>query len=188
MAAGDRALERQRRHQMRRVDRAPARQRVDELEVGEGHQHRKGHHHRDDRRQQRQRDKAEPLPGSRAVERRRLVERGRNRLQSREQGDGDEGYAAPDVRHDHGEARVPGLAEKVDVMVDDSELDQRPGDDRELRIVDPPEGDRRKHGGHDERQQNDRAQQRFERQPPVQQQGEIEAEKKLEETRDDGVE
>ena len=71
--------------------------------------------------------------------------------------DGDEGHAAPDVGGDDGQPRVPRLAEEVDVAVDQAHLHERPADDRELRVVDPPEGDRRERGGHDEGQQHDGA-------------------------------
>jgi hypothetical protein len=96
-SAGDRALERKGRHQVRRVRRPAARQHVDELEIGEGEEHREGHHHGDDRRQERHRHVAELLPRRSAVEASRLVVRRRDRLQAGEQADRDEGHAAPDV-------------------------------------------------------------------------------------------
>ena len=117
-ASSDGPLIGQRRHQMCGVDRAPARDRVDELEVGEGEQHREGHDHRDDRRQHRKGDKAEPLPRTRAVERRRLVERRRNGLQASKQSYRHEWNAAPDIGGDHRPTGVPGLAEKIDVLMD----------------------------------------------------------------------
>src|SRR5215468_547938 len=40
VTAGDRALEGERRHQVRCVERAATRQHVDQLEVGEGEEHR----------------------------------------------------------------------------------------------------------------------------------------------------
>ena len=55
-------------------------------------------------------------------------------------------------------------------------VDQEIGDDRELRVVDPPEGDGRQHRRHDPRQQDDRAQQALERQVVVEQQRQPEAE------------
>ena len=125
-AAGDRALERQRRHEVRGVERAAARQHVDQLEIGEGEQHRERHHHRDDRREQRQRHEAEALPGRGAVERRRLVERRRDGLQPREQADGDERHAAPDVGGDDRRAARPRLAEEIDVGVDHAHLQSAP--------------------------------------------------------------
>jgi hypothetical protein len=60
--------------------------------------------------QQRQRDVPEALPGRRAVERGRLVERGRDRLQAGQQADRDEGDAAPDIGRDGRPARVPRLS------------------------------------------------------------------------------
>ena len=114
LAAGDGALEGERRHQVGGVHRAAAGQHVDELEVGEGEEHREGHHHRDDRREQRQGDPPEALPRGGAVERRRLVQRLRDGLQPGEERDRDEGHAAPDVGGDHRPAGVPRLAEEVD--------------------------------------------------------------------------
>ncbi len=55
-------------------------------------------------------------------------------------------------------------------------LDEQIGDDRELRVVDPPEGDGREHRRHDPRQQDDRAQQALERQVVVEQQGQPQTE------------
>ena len=173
---------------MRRIERAAARQHVDQLEVGEREQHREGHHDRDDRRQQRQRHVAELLPRRRAVEARRLVVRRRDRLQSGEQRDRDERHAAPDVGGDGREARIPRIAEEVDVLVDEAHLHQRPADDRELRIVDPPERDRRQRRRHDERQQHDCAQERLERQVLVEQQRQPQAEPELDDAGDGRVE
>ena len=82
----------------------------------------------------------------------------------------------------------PRLAEEVDVLVDDAHPHQRPADDRELRIVDPPERDRRQRGRHDERQQHDGAQERLERQVLVEQQREPEAQAELDDARDHRVE
>src|SRR5215471_13458123 len=62
IAAADRALVTQRRHQMRRVGGTASRQHPDELEIGEREQHRKGHHHRDDGCEQRISDVAKSLP------------------------------------------------------------------------------------------------------------------------------
>ncbi len=67
-------------------------------------------------------------------------------------------------------------------------LDQRPRDDRELRIVDPPERDRRQHGRHDERDQHDRADHRLERHVPVQQQRQIKPDREFDGAGDDRVE
>jgi hypothetical protein len=187
-AAGNRTLERQRCHQVRRVQRSAARQHVDQLEIGEREQHGKGHHDGDDRRQQRQRHVAELLPRRRAVEARRLVIRRRDRLQPGEQRDRDERHAAPDVGGDRREPRGPRLAEEIDVAVDQAHALQRPADDRELRVVDPPERDRRQRRRHDERQQHDRAQERLERQMLVQQQREPQAEAELDDARDDRIE
>ena len=182
------ALERERGHQVRRVERAAARQHVDQLEVGEREQHRERHHHGDDRRQQRQRDVAELLPRRRAVEAGGFVVRRRDRLQAREQRDRDERHAAPDVRGDRGEARVPRLAEEIDVRVDQAHVLQRPADDRELRIEDPPERDRGKRRGHDERQEHDGAEECLERQVLVEDQREPQPEHELDDARDERVE
>src|SRR5947208_10189696 len=97
IAAADGALVTERRHQMRGVGGAAAREHPDELEVGEGEQHRERHHHRDDGGQQRVGDVAKDLPGGRAVDGRGLVERGRHGLQVGEQRYGDERYPAPDI-------------------------------------------------------------------------------------------
>jgi len=55
------------------------------------------------------------------------------------------------------------VIDEVDVGLAQAELDEQPGDDRELRVVDPPEGDRRQHRRHDPRYRIDGAQQRLER-------------------------
>ena len=65
---------------------------------------------------------------------------------------------------------------------------QRPGDDRELAVVEPPERDRRQHGRHDERDQHDGAQHRLERQVLVEQEREIEPDREFDDARDDRVE
>src|SRR6266550_8951373 len=52
VAAADGALITERRHQMCGIGRAAAREHPDELEIGEGEQHRERHHHRDDRSEQ----------------------------------------------------------------------------------------------------------------------------------------
>ena len=187
-AAVDRALERERRHQVRRVERAAARDDVDQLEVGEREEHRERHHDGDDRRQQRQRDVAELLPRRRAVDRRRLVVRRRDRLQAGEQRDRHERHAAPDVGGDHRPARVPRVAEEVDVVVDQAHLHQQPADDRELRVVDPPERDRRERRRHDVGQQDDGAKEGLEADVAVEQDRQPEAEEELEDARDDRVE
>ena len=85
LAAGDRTLEAQGRHEVSGVERTTARQNVNELEIREGEEHREGHHHRDERRQHGKRDEAEALPGCGAVQRRGLVKRGRDRLQAGQQ-------------------------------------------------------------------------------------------------------
>src|ERR1035441_7739959 len=53
LAAQNRALIRQRRHQLRGIDWAAAGKHPDQLKIREGEQYRKRHHHRDDRCQQR---------------------------------------------------------------------------------------------------------------------------------------
>ena len=82
-----------------------------------------------------------------------------------------------------------GVAEEVDIGgADVQHVDQQIGDDRELRIVDPPERQRRKHRRHDPRQQHDGAQQALEREVVVEQQRQPEAEREFSEGRDRGVE
>ena len=115
LAAGDAALEGERRQQVGRVHRPAAGDGVDELEVGEGEDDREGHHDREDRQQQREGDEAEALPGRGAVEQRRLVERGRDGLQAGQQRDRHERDAAPDIGGDQRPARRPGRAEEVDI-------------------------------------------------------------------------
>src|SRR5579859_915136 len=66
-ARDDAALIAQGRHQMRGVYRTATRQRPDQLEIGEGEQHRERHDHRDDRGQQRISDVAKALPTGGAV-------------------------------------------------------------------------------------------------------------------------
>ncbi len=74
------------------------------------------------------------------------------------------------------------------VRADVQHVDQQIGDDGELRIVDPPERQRREHGGHDPRQQHDRPQQALERKVVVEQQRQPEAEREFSEGGDGGVE
>ncbi|GCC49530.1 hypothetical protein chiPu_0033859, partial [Chiloscyllium punctatum] len=146
LAAGDAALERQCREQMGRVDRAAAGDGVDQLEVGEGEDDRECHHDRQDRHHHRESDVAEALPGGGAVEHRRLIERGRDGLQPGQQRDRDERDTAPDIGRDQREPRWPGRPEEVDIAVAQVQhVDQQIGDDRELRIVDPPERQRGQH-------------------------------------------
>src|SRR5262245_13836322 len=122
VTAADGALIAERRHQVRGIGRAAARKYPDELEIGEGEQHRERHHHRDDGSEQRIGDVAKPLPRRRAVDGGGLVERGRYRLQAGEQRDRDERHAAPDIGEDHRPARVPRIAEKIDIDRDQPEL------------------------------------------------------------------
>ena len=81
-----------------------------------------------------------------------------------------------------------GIAEEIDAMVDDAELDQRPGDDRELGIVDPPEGDGRQHGRHHPGQQDHGAEEGLQRQVLVQEQRQPEAEHEFQDRGADRVE
>src|SRR5665811_2159090 len=66
-AAGNAALERQRRQQVGGVDRSAAGDGVDQLEVGEGEDDRERHHDREYRQHHRKGDEAEALPGGGAV-------------------------------------------------------------------------------------------------------------------------
>ena len=135
---------------------------------------------------------AELLPARRAVDRRGLVVRRRDRLQPGEQRDRDERDAAPDVRRDHRQPCMPRDAEKIDVSVDQPDLDERPADDRELGVVDPPEGNRRERGRHDVGQQDDGAKEALEADVAVEEQREPEAKRELDDARhhrvEDGVE
>ena len=80
------------------------------------------------------------------------------------------------------------IAEEVDRAVDHAELHQRPGDDRELRIVDPPEGQRREHGRNHPGQEHDRPEEGLERQVLIQQQRQPEPEDEFQDRGDDRVE
>jgi hypothetical protein len=66
-------IERIGREELGRILRPAMRQHIDELEIGEGEDHRKQRHDQDDRLQQRDRDIAEALPAGGAVDCRRLV-------------------------------------------------------------------------------------------------------------------
>ena len=82
-----------------------------------------------------------------------------------------------------------GAAEEVDIGgAQMQHVDQQIGDDRELRIVDPPERQRRQHGRHDPGQQHDGAQQALEREMVVEQQRQPEAEREFSEGRDRRIE
>ncbi len=90
---------------------------------------------------------------------------------------------------DQREPRRPRRSQEVDIGgADVQHVDQQIGDDRELRIVDPPERQRRQHRRHDPRQQHDGAQQALEREMVVEQQRQPEAERELSEGRDRGIE
>src|SRR5258708_33830264 len=67
-AAGDAALERQRRQQMGGVDRSAAGDGVAQLEVGEGEDNRERHHDREDRQHHRKRDETKTLPHVRTAQ------------------------------------------------------------------------------------------------------------------------
>ena len=177
LRAGDGALEGQRCHEVGGVDRPAAGDGVDELEVGEGEQHREGHDDRQDRHEQGRGDVAEFLPAGGAVEQGGLIERGGDGLQPGQQGDGYEGNAAPDIRRDQRPTSGPGGAEEIHIGVAPVQhVHQHVGDDGELRVVDPPERDGAQHRRHDVGQQDDGAQHGFERDVFVQQQGEPQAE------------
>src|SRR5215510_1991325 len=68
IAAADGALIAERGHEVRGIGWTAARQHPDELEVGEGEQHRECHHDGDDRREQWVSDVAKDLPSARAVD------------------------------------------------------------------------------------------------------------------------
>ena len=85
-------------------------------------------------------------------------------------------------------ACVRGLAEEVDVLVDEPEILEDVADDGELGVVDPPEGDRGKHRRDDVGKQDDRADDRLERHVVVQEQREIEAKAEFQDGRDRRVE
>jgi len=123
-----------------------------------------------------------------AIDRGRFVIRRRNRLQSGEQSDRNEGNPAPDIRGDHRQPSVPRLAQEINVLVDQAHLDQHPADDRELRVVDPPERDRRQRSRHDVRQQDDGAEKSLEANVAIQKQREPKSKDELENTRNKGVE
>ncbi len=82
----------------------------------------------------------------------------------------------------------PGIAEEVDVgLAPAQHIDQQLRDDRELRIIDPPECDRRQHRRHDPRQQHDGADQALERDVVVEQHRQPEAEREFTDRGDAGV-
>jgi hypothetical protein len=77
---------------------------------------------------------------------------------------------------------------RVDIGgTDVQHVDQKVGDNRELRIVDPPERQRRQHGWHDPGQQDDGAEQALEWKMVVQQQRQPKAEREFSEGRDPGI-
>src|SRR5262249_44946544 len=90
IAAADSALVAKRGHEMRGVSGAAARQHPDELEVGEGEQHRECHHYGDDGRKQGISDVAENLPSARAGKPGRFVKRRGAPLQNAKEGESDE--------------------------------------------------------------------------------------------------
>jgi hypothetical protein len=79
-------------------------------------------------------------------------------------------------------------AEEVDRRVDQAPLHQDPGDDRELAVENPPEGERRQHRGHHVGQEDHGAEEVLEAQVLVQEHRQPQAEPELRHRGDDGVE
>src|SRR5581483_10171748 len=175
LASDDGALIGERCHQLCRVDWPATGQHPDQLEIGKGEQYRKRHHHCNDRRQQRVRDVTKTLPSGGAIDGCRFIERRRYGLQTRQQRDRNEWYAAPDVGENDRPACVPRVTKEIDIGGDQPQIAQRPRDDRELAGVDPPERDRRQHRRHDERDKDNCAQDRLERRIFIEQQRQVEA-------------
>ena len=174
--------------QVRRVCRSAAGQHVDELEIGEGLDHREQHDDHRDRQQQRPGHVAEAVPGARAVDRRRLVQFGADRLQPGQQADRVKRHAAPDIDdhdRDHREVRI---AEPVDPAGDDVQLKEHPVQHAEGRVEHPFPGEGRQHGRDDERQQDEGADERLAAEMPVEQQRQPQAEHQFEDRRDERVE
>ncbi|MEY3488704.1 MAG: hypothetical protein RL655_272 [Pseudomonadota bacterium] len=170
------------------VQRSATGDHINQLEVGEGEQHREGHDHGNDGGEQRQRDVTKALPAAGAIDGRGLVQRGRNGLQSRQQGDGDKGDATPHVGGNDRPARIPRVTQKIDVVIDPAQLHQHPADDGKLRVIQPPESQRRQGGGHDVGQQDDGSKQGFGGDALVEQNGQPQAQKKLQHAGHKGVE
>ncbi len=125
------------------VGRPSARHDVNQLEVREGEDHRKHGDDENDRLEQRQGDVAEAAEAAGAVDRRRLIEFGRDGLQARQEGDGVERQAAPGVDHDEGEHRQVRMAEPTRAGVGDAGVHEHPIDHAEGGIEDPLPGDGR---------------------------------------------
>ena len=75
---------------------------------------------RDNDANRRQRHGEETLKGIRAIERRGLMKLRRDGLQTRQDRDGEEGQAAPDVGDADGGDGVPAIAEEIDVRLDEA--------------------------------------------------------------------
>ena len=121
---------------------------VDDGEVVEGPDRREQHHDDQMLRSPGRVTWTEALDGVGAVDRRRLVELGRNRLQPGQERDAEEREPPPDVDEDdrgHGRAR---LAEPAHALRQDAEdLDEQVVQDAEAAVVDPEEVQRGHHGG-----------------------------------------
>src|SRR5262249_49969575 len=93
-----------------------------------------------------------------------------------------------DIRKDRRPARIPRLPEKIDVLCDEAEMLQRPGYDRELRVEQPPKRNRGQHGGHDEWNEDQRAENGLKGHPFIQQKSKIEPNRELYDAGNDSIE
>src|SRR5690606_37679852 len=107
------------------------------------------------------------------------VQRRRAGLQARKQRDRNARDSAPDIRCDDRRPRIRSITEEIDAVVDQPPFHEHPGDDRELCVIDPPEGDRRQHCGHDPRQEDDRAEESLERQVIIENERQPQAQREL---------
>ena len=163
-----------------RVGRPALGQDVDQLEIGKGPDDGEQGGDQDDPSDGRDRDMKEPLPGVRAVDGRRLVQLLGDGLKSRQDRDGEERDATPDVgQADRGDRQV-GIAQEVDVLFDQPQGFEEPGDGAEDRVEDHEPAERGERGGHDPRHHHRGPDRIAEAHPVVQDHGQSQPQRRLE--------
>ena len=142
------ALEGERGQDLCGIRRAPARQDVDDAEIGGGVDDPEQHSDSDDRKQERELDPEEPSPEARAVHDGCLDDVLRNRRESREHDHRGERENTPRLHDDDRAERETRLSEPVQPAVEQPGHPERPVDHAERRVKDPGPRDRGERDGH----------------------------------------
>ena len=120
------------------------------------------------------------LPRLGAVDGGGLIEFGTDGLQAGEQADGEERHPAPDVDdddRDHGEVWI---AQPIDAAGDQAQMVEEPIENAKRRVEHPLPGESREHGRDDEGQQNESTGESLAAEIAVEQHGQPQAERQLE--------